>query len=510
MHGIIINEDSNHYFFDRQMDGVSEGKMRELVRHYCRGGTAEVIYNVNAMRSSVGGLPFEPVWTGTEDRGDEGLFYRGRRLNDRTAGWIRAARRADEIGLDPYTIWLDETRKLGRKGGISIRMNDIHFIDDEDNVGHSDFWRDHPECRREPGGLTHGWYSAALDFSQKPVRDYSLRMIKAVLERYEPDTLELDWMRFGLMVRPGYEDEAHRLLTDFLAEIRDSARAVERKAGHAVLISARCPTLPQEAYDMGYDVVTWAKEDVVDRVVPSPLFMSTEFEIPVSFWRKILPDRVRLAPCLEIRIQATDDWSSAIMESPATLCAQAANYFSQGADQIYLFNHMDSQTSMPKGYGEIFELVGDPEKAAAHERRHIITLTELTSCGSSLRHPLPMTCPADCASDYLRIDVGPAPEEGRACELVVGVTDEEAAPLTPFLNGKELPSLRTVKNRKTEEKAAEGTRAEYAVVQEIPLSSKTLLVFDASKAVRRGRNLLYFLSPEKKPVTVNWTELHIR
>ena len=387
-------------------------------------------------------------------------------------------------------------------------MNDIHFIDDEDGF-HSNFWRNHPECRREPGGLTHGWYSAALDFSRKPVRDYYLRMIRDVLDRYEPDSLELDWMRFGLMVRPGYEDVAHRQLTDFLAEIRDKTKAVEKRSGHPVSIITRCPTLPQEAYDMGYDVVTWAKEGVVDRVVPSPLFMSTEFEIPVSFWRKILPEQVRIDPCLELRIQATSDWSAAIMESPSTLCAQAANYFSQGADRIYLFNHMDSQTSMPRGYAEIFDLVGDPEKAAAHERRHIITLTELTACGSTLHHPLPMNCPAEYASDYLRIDVGPAPAPGRRCELIIGTAEEDAV-LQANLNGHLLPYLRAEKNRKAEDKPRDGTREEYAVTQEIPLNAKILLYFDAAEGVKHGRNLLYFLSPEKKPFTVNWVELRIR
>lgn len=416
MSGIVINEDNSHYYVDRGMAGVNEEKMREMARHYCSGQTVEVAYNINAMRCTVGGLPFDSEWFGVEDRGSEGMYFRGKMISDKHSDWIRSARKSDELGLDPYKIWIDETRKLGRSAGISIRMNDIHCVDDEASFMHSEFWRKHPEFRREPGGLFHGWDSAALDFSRQEVCDYTFSMVEAVLKRYDMDFLELDWMRFGHSIRPGFEDVGREMLTVFQTHVRETVRKREDELGHRILISVRCPALPQEAFDMGYDVVDWAQAGLIDRVVPSPFFSSTDFDIPIALWRRILPAGITLDVGLEMKIWPGCEWNEYIVENPSTLCAQAVNYLSQGADRIYLFNHMDSDTTMPVGYEEIFGLVGSLETASKHERRHIVTYHDRQAPGSPMSRSLPLTCWENGFSDYLRIEIGPAPEQGRTCE----------------------------------------------------------------------------------------------
>lgn len=506
-HGFVINEDNSHYFGTRGIDGANETAMRALARNYCRGQAVEVVYNLNAQRSSVAGLPFEPIWDEVEDRGGESLFYRGKPVPAHFANWLRCAKKAHDLGLNPYEIWLDETRELGRRACISIRMNDIHCVDDEESFFHSRFWRQHPEFHREQGGLFHGWDSAALDYSHQEVRDYAFRMVKAVLERYDMDGLELDWMRFGHSVRPGQEDESRALLTEFHAAVREAARSREKELGHPVTLSVRCPALPREAFDMGYDVVGWAREGLIDRVVPTPFFSTTDSDIPIAFWRSILPAGFPIDAGIEIRIQPYP-WSDHIMESPSALCAQAANYFRQGADRIYLFNHMDSETTMPQGYQEIFELVGDPAAAARHERRHIVTFHDRRSCGSPVRFCLPMECGAGRASDYLRIEVGPAPEPGRRTELIVGV-DGTRADLAPVLNGIELKPLRTQANEKCKTEGAANTLDVFSSLQEIPLSSRTLCFYDASEAVKAGRNVFWFRNRSADSCKVTWAEIRI-
>jgi len=505
MPGIVINEDNSHYYFDRGPHGANEEKMREMARHYCQSQTAEVIYNLNSMRSNIDGLPFEPVWFEVEDRGSEGMFYRGKQLPDKTCNWIRGAKTAADAGLDPYRIWIDETRKLGRAAGISIRMNDIHCVDDENSFMHSEFWRKTPGFRREPGGLFHGWDSAALDFARQEVCDYAFSMVEAVLNRYDMDTLELDWMRFGHSVRPGFEDAGRIMLTEFQVRVREAARKREAELGRRITIAVRCPAMPQEAFDMGYDVIGWAQSGLIDRVVPCPFFSSTDFDIPIAFWRRILPAGFPLEAGLELRVWPGHSWSDFIVESPATLCAQAANYLAQGADRIYLFNHMDSDTTMPAGYNEIFDLVGSLETASAHERRHIITYHDRKAPGSTTSNLLPLTCRANGYSDYLRIELGPAPEPGRKCDLVIG-TDAEAD-LVPVLNGVELTLAHTEVNRKVEAKG--NALGGFASLQKIPMSSKMIYSFDASEAVKSGRNVFWFRSRSEKDVSVTWAEICI-
>ncbi len=514
MNGFILNEDNSHYFGNRGEDGANDSKLAELVQHYCHDQCGEVVYNVNSMRSSVDGLPFDPIWHRIVDRGDEGLFLQlpadtdgtkqEFKIPDRSARWVRGAKKLHDIGKDPYEFWIRETRKTGRRASISIRMNDIHCVDDENNFMHSDFWRKHPEFRREQK-MYHGWDSYALDFSHKEVREYALSMVKAVLDRYDLDGLELDWMRFGHSIRPGFEDETRDLLTQFQRDVRTFARGTEKKLGHSVTISVRCPSIPQEAFDLGYDIVQWANENLIDRIVPSPFFTTNDFEIPVAFWRKILPANIKIDTGLELRIVPFPD-SDHIMTSPAVVCGLASSYLYQGADRIYLFNYMDSDTCMPQGYDKIFTRLGNLDDAARSERRHILTFADRISCGSRVQSVLPQICGAGTNSGYLRIDIGPAPEKERLCELVIGL-EGDAADLVPHLNGIELEKETVSVNEKNIQ-SGDGFKP-YATLQHIPLSTKTILTFDASKAVKSGRNVFWFVNKSDTDAKITWAEIHI-
>jgi len=93
MAGFVINEDNSHYYYDRGLSGVNEEKMREMTQHYCRGQAVEVIYNLNSMRSSVAGLPFEPIWYEIDDRGKDGLYYAGEKISEASENWILSAKK---------------------------------------------------------------------------------------------------------------------------------------------------------------------------------------------------------------------------------------------------------------------------------------------------------------------------------------------------------------------------------------------------------------------------------
>ena len=45
----------------------------------------------------------------------------------------------------------------------------------------------------------------AFDYGREEVRAYHTKLVKELIERYDFDGLELDWMRFGFHFRPGYE-----------------------------------------------------------------------------------------------------------------------------------------------------------------------------------------------------------------------------------------------------------------------------------------------------------------
>ena len=72
---------------------------------------------------------------------------------------------------------------------------------------HSRFWKAHPEYWRVPGSV-HAYADRALDYAIPAVRENHLRLIAELLDRYDIDGLELDWMRrrvvtFADVVAPG-------------------------------------------------------------------------------------------------------------------------------------------------------------------------------------------------------------------------------------------------------------------------------------------------------------------
>jgi hypothetical protein len=105
-------------------------------------------------------------------------------------------------GLDPIRVWAEKCRRKGVVPWVSIRMNDIHCVNEPTNPYLSSFWRNHPELWR--GGQKDGQHGLrAFDFSKKEVRTIS-RFVKEVIDRYEcVEGIELDWLRFPDHLPPG-------------------------------------------------------------------------------------------------------------------------------------------------------------------------------------------------------------------------------------------------------------------------------------------------------------------
>ncbi len=59
-------------------------------------------------------------------------------------------------------------------------------------------------------------------YAHAAVREHQMSFVRELLERYDPDGLELDWMRFGYHLTPGREQEEGTILTEFVREVRDA------------------------------------------------------------------------------------------------------------------------------------------------------------------------------------------------------------------------------------------------------------------------------------------------
>ena len=512
MSGIVINEDSSHYFFSRGIEGASQEKLRELVAHYCTGQVEEVTYCFMAQRANVDGLNVDPVWHGIEDRGEEGMFFRGNRLDDHFVGWIRCAKKLHEMGIDPYQVWLEKTRKAGRRGTLSIRMNDCHNIWEDDHFFHAEFWREHPEFRLDPVSRASGYPChrvAALDYTFEEVRAYKLNIIQAVLERYDTDGLEIDWMRHGDNVGFRNTDAGRAALTDFHRKVRAMADKAKKRLGHPVRITARVSATPDDAFARGMDVAAWAREGLVQGIVPTAFFSTSDTGMPIALWRSILGKEVEICAGLELLIRPYPA-SDFMPETSALLAGQASDYFYQGADRIYLFNHMDSQTAMrePEDYQKALNTIGSPSTAHAARRRHVVTFQDTHAYGQPVAHTLPAYLPPNGFAGHQRIHAGPKPEPGRRCSLILGFDTADIPELEVWLNNTPLTLARTFANEDlgTDERVL-GT---YQSKQVYPKSSVLLAEFDAADGVVSGTNILLVKNRNgKKSCNLTWCEIEI-
>jgi len=403
-HGLAINEDDSHFFGSRTADQMTREGLLAFVDQYAGTKVSHLFLCPNAMKASFASTVFDPIWRidGQEIPENEPFA--------RT--WIDNARLLDERGLDPYAIWIARCREKGISPWLSMRMNDVHNADNIKSYIHDSFWMKHPEYWRVPGS-TGSWVDRAFDYGIPEVRDRHMRFIRELLERYDPDGLELDWMRFGYHFKPGHEAEGREILNQFMRDTRALIKQRTADRGHPIRLGARVPAHPDAAHGLGMDAKAWVREGLIDMLVPTPFWATTDFDIPVELWRERLGDdakKIVLAPGGEILVRPHPG-GKAIENDIESARGFAAGAWHRGADQIYLFNYMDPapMAGGPEAYRTLLEEGLGKEIVAKRPRRHVVTYRDTVPTGMSNGAQLPRKA-SDAPS--FRIYTGPVPEKG--------------------------------------------------------------------------------------------------
>lgn len=239
-----------------------------------------------------------------------------------------------EQGTDPLEIVTEYCRKEGVEIFATLRMNDVHDSSDRFSVLGSRFKRKNSRTlfgssRKPP---PYGYWSGA-DFSWKVIRNMTFQVLEEMASNYDLDGLELDFWRhppyfktyaWGEPVTQAETDSITRLMR----RVRRMADARARERGRTLLIAVRVMDSPELNHDMGLDLVTWLREDLIDLVIIG--------EVALAPWE----ETIRLAhrygvpvyPCIRRSMMGEERGS---LES---FRAQALTAWKQGADGIYLFN----------------------------------------------------------------------------------------------------------------------------------------------------------------------------
>ncbi len=317
----VINEDDSHFFNSRRPEEMTREGLLAWADQYAETKVTHLFLCTNCKNADFESKTRDAVWDQLDRHPD--------------CVWPSNAKRLHDAGLDPYAVWIARCREKGISPWITMRMNDVHYVNDPEHWIHSSFWRSHPEYRLPNRGL---------NYAKPEVFEHNLSFVRELFERYDMDGIELDWMRFCRLFPPGQEQKDAYILTKFVTETRRLADEWSEKRGHAILVSVRVPTHPDTADALGIHAVEWAKKSLVDWIVPAPEWSSSDYDIPIALWKERLAGtNVKLIPCLEHSLRAL----RTLPRTPNTLTlldGWAETMRFRGADGLYLFNWMDCQT----------------------------------------------------------------------------------------------------------------------------------------------------------------------
>ena len=427
--GIALNEDDSHFFATRAGQPLDGTMVDAWVDQYAGTQVAELMLCPNCMRTSYASEVWDPIWLGYDPDGPDDqplLASSPPQERSRHRKWIHTAWQLHEAGIDVYERWIRRCRRWGISPWISMRMNDVHIVDDERSFIHSEFWRSNPHLRRVPYRFSTS-VDRAFDYARPEVREYHLLLIRELVARYDMDGLELDWMRFGFHLRPGYEAEGAGILSQFTSEVRQVLDAWQEKRGHPIRLGVRVPSRPQTALGLGIDAVNWALEGLVDMIVITPFFQTIEMDMPIEIWRQLLDStNVLLAAGLEVQL-SPHPGAVPQRNTLETVRGAAASFLDRGVDRIYLFNYFDSETAMQdlEHYLTLLREVGSLDTMRGKVRRHVLTYADTWAPGEPQAVSLPVTCnPGEWKA--FRLHTGPKPDSGRVVVVLAAVPDDAA------------------------------------------------------------------------------------
>ncbi len=430
---VIHNEDCTQYFIEESFPADEAGARKYLAR-YLEAGSENLkilMLNPQGQMASYDSKVLRPAWSVFERNEDGILAYKGKPLPERNSKMYDRMREMQTGGIDKdvFTIWLKQCREAGVSPWISVRMNDVHGADDDDGYMMCDLWKQHHEFWLNTY-YGKNWNARQLDYAHPEVRKLYMDVIAELLDRYDCDGIELDWMRFCQVFRYGHEIDDAPILTEFIREVRRRCDEKAAAVGHKVGVAVRVPPDPRDAYGRGFDVEAWLDEGLVDIVTPTVFFCSNWDDVPVHIWRKIIGNRALLTPCVEAGNQPSPPYWPQAFGAPFDY-ALANLYYARGADGIYTFNHFGNNV-------EHYKRLANPALNAAQIRRTLLSYNDTSRPGYNYR-PLPIT--VDGGFQQLRLNIGTRPEPGRNVQLIVATENSFPDGKVPEvrLNGVLLP-----------------------------------------------------------------------
>jgi len=163
---------------------------------------------------------------------------------------------------------------------------------------------------------------------------------------YEFDGIQIDFARHVPCLAVGRQWELRDHAMDLMRVVRHMLFEVARKRGRPYLLAAKVPQNLQGCRADGFDVETWARENLVDIFTLG----SRSVDVDVAAFRRITAGRdIKLQPCFDDH-HTTDGYRYAPIE---VLRGVFANWWRQGADSVATFNWSNAPPESCRAVGAL-------------------------------------------------------------------------------------------------------------------------------------------------------------
>lgn len=360
-------------------------QMEEYVDDYANQGVTDLSFNIFEQAS----LTPSQVWTWRGSKYGQ-TEENGIAVNYRDEPHVKACWDYYTGGdCDPLEILIAHTRKRGMNAWLTFRMNDSHYHGESTAfLRGEEFYRFYNE-KRMVFGHTNGYFDTCFNFDDQQVRQHYLAYLEEQILRYDCDGVDLDFMR-DIFCFEYWEKETEyycEIMTDFISNVRDITKKAEEKFGHSIKLLVRVTRDVEQSRIYGFDAKAWIEKGIVDVIVPSPRWGSTDSAIPFADW-------VALTEGTDVEIYAGQElWLAIDMydnpyQNTASVKGFAAAAYSQGVSKIYLSNYF---TTKDIRHYDAWKEISTPENVYSGTRRHIVTYQEndMIPKGSVGYRPLP-------------------------------------------------------------------------------------------------------------------------
>jgi len=379
-HRVLYNGDCDFLFGDDFYVGSPDAKFTKEPLHrfidlLADSGVDTYLCNANAQ------LPYYPSrrtpnhLTGFK-RGDM-EFVRGNLRPDWEKERAEAELKEEVICLNRYldlqdagVNWVQEISRACRRRGISpwlsVRMNDMH--------GQHNWDESYLNCalQRDPRYRLSGRQpnpsdpvnpkDQSLNFARQEVRDYLQLMIRELVEDYDFEGLELDWLRTPYCIDAPATSEQIDMISRWHRELRAICETRAAQTGRPYPFGLRVPVELEKLRAIGIDVTTMAHSGIVDFVNLSNIWQST-WDVGYDQLRRELGPDVRIygvteaaANWMNVTEPGTDKQRYRFLSASAELLrGNAAGKLVLGVHGIEVYNFFVADHQIFNPYGKQYQ-----------------------------------------------------------------------------------------------------------------------------------------------------------